>query len=183
MANINKIIIIVFSVITFIACGDDDSTTLIYQQSRTDTIRVYIGSESGVIRIPRDSLKRSVNNYVGSMFETYTDGRLTFEEDLLLIKQGSSMSEKRYYKFEGSSLLVLSGEEWIYIGTGSRNEMNIKQHYIATISNNVLTFMPGPSVEDLTAEEAVKVTPFGSLQNMTSKTDTLIICTRESFFQ
>lgn len=185
ISNFSKI---AFSIIAltllFVACGNDDSTTLVYQRSTTDNVTIYVGSEAGAVERIRDSLRRNnIDAYVGSMYETYTDGTLTFEEDLLLVRLGTSMAERRNYTFEGDNLMVLSGDTWTYMGTGDKSRINIRQHYIAYVSNNTLTRMQGTAANELTITEAAALTPFGSLDNMTQPGDTLILCTRESLFE
>lgn len=191
ISNFNKIVLIALSLaaLMFVACGDDDSTTIRYQKSTTDSVNIYVyigkpDRPGQPERIKVDSLRRrSIEPYVSSMYETYRDATMTFEEDMLLLKQGTSASERRSYKFEGNSLMILSGETWTYMGTGSKKEVNVRQYYIATIINNQLTKIAAPPVRDLTIEDAAKLTSLGSLQNLNLKTDTIILCTRESLFQ
>jgi hypothetical protein len=167
--------------IFFNACGNgDDTNSLRYTNSKYIKFEVYAGSETGGTLINKkvDSVK-----YFNAVMESFTDAMISFDADRILVGQ-TSISESSPYKFENESLYIYNDKVWQYFGYGNTGNVTIRQHYTAYKQNGgAIQRFRGPSKEAYTMEEAVTNTPFGTLSGMIYKADTLIVCTRDSYFR
>jgi len=176
----NRNILLCIIALLFAACGSDsNSNALRYRNSKYAKFEVYAGAEEGggrLVNVKMDSTK-----YFSAVMESFTDAIISFDEDRILVGQ-ISISESSPYKFENESLLIYNSGLWQYFGYGSTSKLAIRQHYVAYKRNNVIQRFRGPSKSDYTLEEALPGTPFSSLSEML-ESDTLIVCTRDSYFE
>lgn len=170
-------IILVF----FNACGnDDDTNSLRYKNSKYVKFEVYAGSENGGVLINKkmDSIK-----YFNAVMESFTDAMISFDADRILVGQ-VSISESSLYKFENESLFIYNDGLWQYFGYGNTDNVTVRQHYVAYKQNGgAIQRFRGPSKDAYTVEEAVINTPFHTISGVKEKADTLIVCTRDSYFR
>lgn len=170
-----------FILVFFNACGNDDETnSLRYKNSKYIKFEVYAGSENGGVLINKkvDSVK-----YFNAVMESFTDAMISFDADRILVGQ-LSIAESSPYKFEDESLYIYNDGLWQYFGYGNTGNVTIRQHYAAYKENGgAIQRFRGPSEEVYTIEEAVTSTPFAALSGMIYEADTLIVCTRDSYFR
>lgn len=181
MNLLKNILLLGLLLVFFYACGNDNSTnSLRYRNSKYTKFEVYAGSETGGVKINKkvDSVK-----YFNAVMESFTDAMILFEDDRILVGQ-VSISESSPYKFENESLFIYNDGLWQYFGYGSTSNVAVRQHYVAYKQNGgSIQRFRGPSQEAYTVEEAVINTPFKELSGVKNKADTLIVCTRDSYFR
>jgi hypothetical protein len=121
--------------------------------------------------------------YFNPVLESFADAILSFDGNRIQVGQ-VSISESSPYKFDNQSLYIYNSGEWQYFGYGSTRRVAIRQNYAAyRIDGGAIQRFRGASQESYTVEEAVANTPFRSLLGMKSEKDTLIICTKEAYFE
>ncbi|MDR1707975.1 MAG: hypothetical protein LBR46_08215 [Prevotella sp.] len=176
-----NILLLGLTLVFFYACGnDDDTNSLRYRNSKYVKFEVYAGSEEGGALIEKkvDSVK-----YFNAIMESFTDAMISFDADRILVGQ-VSISESSPYKFDNGLLYIYNDGLWQYFGYGNTGNVTIRQHYAAYKQNGgIIQRFRGPSKEAYTMEEAIKNTPFAALSGMVNKADTLIVCTRDSYFK
>lgn len=181
MIALRNILILSIVVISFCSCGnDDDFDGIRYRYSRYAKFEVYAGSETGggeLIRIKMDTVR-----YFNQVIESFTDAMISFSGDKIQIGQ-VSISEISPYKFEDEKLYIYNDGNWQYFGYGNTGKLAIRQNYAAyKKGNNVIHRFRGPSQDGYTLEEAIVNTPFNNLSEM-AENDTLIVCTRDAYFE
>lgn len=172
------------------SCSSDSADTagvLRYKESEIEKpFKLYVGSPNGGKEYTKtDSLK--IDNFIrSSFFESYSNTTITFpsENEILVTFAATQVKpEKSVYKFENGSLFIYAGGKFLYFGEGNADALAIRQHYVGykTGEGDFVLEQVDPQ-KNITADDAVSYTTFGSLKNMTSVEDTLVWCTRASYF-
>ena len=180
MNLLKNILFLSLFLLIFSACGnDDDLNSLRYKNSKYVKFEVYAGSETGGALVVKkvDSIK-----YFNAVMESFTDAMISFDADRILVGQ-VSVSESSPYKFGNDTLYIYNDKSWQYFGYGNTGNVTVRQHYVAYKQNGgAIQRFRGPSKDAYTVEEAVINTPF-AISGMKNKADTLIVCTRDSYFR
>lgn len=189
--NLKKLYILLVFVLVFFACGSDDNSSagvLRYAQSEIETpFNLYVGSVNGAIRCDTTN-KLKIADYISpSIYENYANTTISFpseNEILITVAQAGTKPERSFCKFEDGSLFIHTGEKYQYFGQGDRSVIAVRQHYVGykTGEGSFLLKQIEPQ-KDVLPEEAVAYSSFGTLGNMKLVEDTLVWCTRVSYFR
>lgn len=180
---------IISTAIILTSCGDDESKTnsIRHIESVTDTCYVFVGSETGGVVLHLDSIKDRLEIvFPPTLFENFSNTSISFIDDSkLFIEQVGSKAEISNYMFENGSLYLLKNNTPVYYAEGDEKSLDIYQHYIAFKQDGDKTFTNKQVIPQKTVdkEDISGQSPFGSINNMKSKEDTLIWCTRISSFR
>ncbi|MDR1090529.1 MAG: hypothetical protein LBL79_05580 [Prevotella sp.] len=184
MSRINlfrNILLLGLAPVFFHACGNnDDTNSLRYRNSKYIKFEVYAGSDNGGVLVNKkvDSVR-----YFNAVMESFTDAMISFDANRILVGQ-VSISESSPYKFENGLLYIYNDGLWQYFGYGNTGNVTVRQNYVAYKQDGgTIQRFRGPSQEAYAVEEAVMDTPFKKLSGMENKADTLIVCTRDSYFK
>lgn len=179
--KLNIFYLFVFSLL-FNSCGNDDATSsLRYQNSKYAKFEVYVGSETkGGVKIDKeiDSAK-----YFSAVRESFTGATISFEGEKMMVNQ-LSVSEISPYKFDGDKLYLKYNNNWQYFGYGNSNEVVIQQNYVAyRVGIGAIKRFRALSNPDFKVDDALGYISLKNLSNLKSESDTLIICTYDSYFR
>lgn len=174
-------------VIMFSACGDDDSKGIIrYIESNIESYTIYVGSATGGQELHPDSIKERINEiFPTTIFENYTNTSMNFIDDFIFIEQSGSPAEMSRYTFEDGSIYLYNDETPVYYGDGDKTNLHIRQHYIAYKQPNDKKFTNRQLTpkKNINTNNVAQESPFLTIEDMKSEADTLIWCTRSSFFR
>lgn len=190
MKYLKRLHIIIITTITFfVSCSNDESDkgVIRYTESNIDTCFIYVGSETGGKELHLDSIRKRFDLiFPTTVFESFSNTSFSFiEEDKVFIEQAGTKPEMNNYFFSEGSFYLYNNDTPIYYGEGNEESLNVRQHYIAYRQNGDKAYTNIQSIPQkiVNKEDISKQTPFGSIENMKSKADTLIWCTRISSFK
>ena len=177
-------LLFIFIILLSTACSDDDSFNgLRYDSSEILQFRVFAGSVNGGKSI--DTTLNVTRYFPTSSFESFTNTTIAFTDNIITIMQNAPLPEKSLYRFEKNTLFIESAGRWQYYGFGDKNNLTINQHYIGYRQpgeDKFTVFRANPQ-SNIDSLIAVKQTPYITLEDMKSEKDTLIWCTRHSYFR
>lgn len=189
--NLKNIYLLLILILTVSACSNDDNTSvgvLRYAESQIESpFKLYVGSVNGAIECDTtDKLK--IADYISpSIYEGYSNTTIAFPAEnqiLVTFAQAGVKPEKSMCKFEDGSLFIHTGEKYQYFGQGDMSSLAVRQHYVGyKTGEGTFRLRPVEPQKDVTAQDAVTYSSFGSLENMKLEEDTLVWCTRASYFR
>ncbi|MBK5719957.1 hypothetical protein JGH11_03640 [Dysgonomonas sp. Marseille-P4677] len=189
--NLRYIYLLPILLLAFFACGSDDSTStgvLRYAESKIEEpFKLYTGGSAGAIECDTTNKLKIVDYISSSIYENYSNTTIAFPAEnqiLITLAQGGVKPEKSLCKFENGSLFIHTGEKYQYFGEGGINSLAIRQHYVGyKTGEGTFRLRQIEPQKEVTAEEVASYSSFGSLENMKLEEDTLVWCTRVSYFR
>lgn len=189
--NLKNIYLLLILILAFSACSNDDNTSagvLRYAESEIESpFKLYVGSANGAVECDTTDRLKIADYISSSIYESYSNTTIAFPSEnqiLITLAQAGVKPEKSLCKFEDGSLFIHTGEKYQYFGQGDVNALAVRQHYVGyKTGEGVFLLRKIEPQKDVTPEEAVSYSSFDSLENMKQVEDTLVWCTRVSYFR